>query len=336
MSKREPYSTTIDSYLKDELVNLSNITGIKRTQLLDQAIELLLEHYSNNDIKSNAKIPLLSEKNIEETDEKLLNYLKKPIISNISTVNFELIENLNYIIERYNSIIKYSSYELRDLDILILESKINDVEELLNSLNHNNLASAEYLKEKLSNSIRLIHKYSPDLKATLDHIVSYINGQYSDIYNLLSSMTLYKNKTIDIKVNYSKQMGLYFYEICELLIESIVVILDREAGSVYIDEDGNSIGDKALKIKDYNISHLIKPEKNTFNNTIITTQGIGRTNRNIKNTSIPMSYKNTSSEISIDHVLEKIESLEHKNEELTKKYRELNIRIDKLQEATDN
>lgn len=45
MSKREPFSTKLDSELKQKLIKLSEKTDIPQTKLLERALKLLFEQH---------------------------------------------------------------------------------------------------------------------------------------------------------------------------------------------------------------------------------------------------------------------------------------------------
>ncbi len=47
-SERSRFSSTIDKGLKEQLSSLSKETRIPVSKLLDEAVELLIEHHKNN------------------------------------------------------------------------------------------------------------------------------------------------------------------------------------------------------------------------------------------------------------------------------------------------
>ncbi|MDK8747725.1 ribbon-helix-helix domain-containing protein [Streptococcus agalactiae] len=51
LKNRKTFSNAIDKELSDKFDELSKSTRIPKSKLLDQAIELLLEHYSNKKTK---------------------------------------------------------------------------------------------------------------------------------------------------------------------------------------------------------------------------------------------------------------------------------------------
>lgn len=353
-NNKVPLSVRVDEKIKNKFIEISKNTRKTQSELLTEAMELLFNHYDNTSL-SGVFNPN-SDANINYADVEFLNLIEISIENISDSQFFDYLGFLEDVIDQYEKVKGDFTVKHDDNKILNTTIKIELLNEFDAILRGGRSYSADLKRKELKESFNILNIISNNLNKALQYILAFndlkeisnFDTVVDKIYNIHDVLDdiLYEDYIFlsDDYISIIKFVKSDLNKIMEIDYESLSSPLNNftiPTNVVDLKIDGynlleileNDVQDLIQDLATPKINYNTRIKKDDYNQKIKSLYFKKQPTKSILNTVIN-GLKNDD-DLSTDDILEKIESLERKNEELTKKYRELNIRIDKLQEATN-
>lgn len=181
--RRSPFSTSVDSNLKEKLNNLNERTGIPVSRLVDTAIELLLDYYDKNEstpYRNQFNTRTINKSKLNDKEENLTAYER--VLNQLEKQSQEESANTNN---------KDSDIELND----IFNIDLNQVQDALNTIKSFQIKFNPDLIEKAKNMS--LNDFKGEFKKSLD---KYVTNQIKDskIYDAIPPVTVFQSRDEDL------------------------------------------------------------------------------------------------------------------------------------------
>lgn len=353
-NNKVPLSVRVDEKIKNKFIEISKNTRKTQSELLTEAMDLLFNHYDNTSLSGIFNTN--SDANINHADVEFLNLIEISIENISDSQFFDYLGFLEDVIDQYEKVKGDFTVKHDDNKILNTNIKIELLNEFDAILRGGRSYSADLKRKELKESFNILNIISNNLNKALQYILAFndlkeisnFDTVVDKIYNINDVLDdiLYEDYIFlsDDYISIIKFVKRDLNKIMEIDYESLSSPLNNftiPTNIVDLKIDGynlleileNDVQDLIQDLATPKINYNTRIKKDDYNQKIKTIYLKKQPTKSILNT-IFDDLKNDD-DLTVDYILEKIESLEHKNEELSKKYRELNIRIDKLQEATN-
>lgn len=348
-NNKVPLSVRVDEKIKNKFIEISKNTRKTQSELLTEAMDLLFNHYDNTSL-SGVFNPN-SDANINYADLEFLKLIEISIENISDSQFFDYLGFLEDVIDQYEKVKGDFTVKHDDNKILNTKIKIESLNEFDAIIRGGRSYSADLKRKELKESFNILNIISNNLNKALQYILAFndlkeisnFDTVVDKIYNIndLLDDILYEDYSFlsDDYISIIKFVKSDLNKIMEIDYESLSSPLNNftiPTNVVDLKIDGYNL----REILENDVQNLIQDlatpntriKKDDYNQKIKTIYFKNQPTNSIFNKLLYNSEnEDMNSNLSVDDILEKIEKLERKNEELTKKYRELNIRIDKLQ-----
>lgn len=326
-AKRVPFSSHVDEDLKIKFMELSDKTNTTRTELLNQALNLLFSHYESKEIVE--VFNSASEALIHQIDSEFLQMIDIPLKDFTSSQLSDYESTLGRIIINYEELLNEKPILCDDNKKVNIQCKIDLLNDFSNFISNGRMFSADIKRTELKNDFSMLNIITNMIDKSLQYILA-----FQDL-NAMPDFDYFVKELEEIFEELEEvQISDYYFinedmeKIISLVVKDLQKIIEIDYENYSNLRNGYTV---PTDIVDLNIDsyHLLEIIQDIFLESIKTMKY--NINTDLYHTEIEKEFNNESDELDTQNA---IRELQRKTEELTLKYRDLNEKVNRIQETT--
>lgn len=326
--KRVPFSSHVDEDLKIKFMELSDKTNTTRTDLLNQALNLLFSHYESEEIVE--VFNSASEALIHQTDSEFLQMIDIPLKDFTSSQLSDYESLLETIIINYKELLNENPILSDDNKKVNIQCKIGLLDDFSDFISNGRMFSADIKRTELKKNFSMLNIITNMIDKSLQYIFAFQDlSEMPDFDYFVKELEEIFEELEEVKISDYPFINEDMTKIISLVLNDLQKIIEIDYENYSNLRNGYTVPTNIINLN-IDSYHLLEIIEDIFLESIKTMKF---------NPSTDLYYSELKEEVNnettILYIQNAILELQRKNEELTKKYHELNIRIDKLQEANN-